>query len=181
MYRVRPQTRRIRSRRGRMRVLGIDPGTAATGYGIVEEETDGLHAVCLGVITPPASLPFAERLLRIYRELRFLLSDTKPDCAAIEAVFFARNVQSALRLGQARGAALLAVAQAEIPIHEYSALEVKQAVTSYGQAQKGQVQEMVRMLLRLPEVPRPADAADALAVAICHQHAARLRARLRTS
>ena len=181
MDRVRLQALCIRQPRGGMRVLGIDPGTAATGYGIVEEREDGLHAVCFGAITPPASLPFAQRLLRIYRELRVLLTDAGPECAAVEAVFFARNVRSALRLGQARGVALLALAEAGIGIHEYSALEVKQAVTSYGQAQKEQVQEMVRMLLHLPDVPRPADAADALAVAICHQHAARLRERLRKS
>jgi crossover junction endodeoxyribonuclease RuvC len=96
----------------------------------------------------------------------------------VEAVFFARNVQSALRLGQARGVALLVLAEQAVEIHEYSALQVKQAVTSYGQAQKAQVQEMVRLLLALPETPQPPDAADALAVAICHQHAARLRARL---
>lgn len=165
----------------RMRVLGIDPGTAATGYGVVEEREGGLHAVRFGAITSPARLPFAQRLLRIYRELRTLLTDIRPDCAAVEAVFFARNVQSALRLGQARGVALLALAEAGIPIHEYSALEIKQAVTSYGQAQKAQVQAMVRLLLHLPEAPHPADAADALAVAICHQQAARLQARLRTS
>jgi crossover junction endodeoxyribonuclease RuvC len=164
-----------------MRVLGIDPGTAATGYGVVEEREGGLHAVRFGAITSPASLPFAQRLLRIYRDLRILLTDLRPDCAAVEAVFFARNVQSALRLGQARGVALLALAEAGIPIHEYSALEIKQAVTSYGQAQKEQVQAMVRLLLHLPEAPHPADAADALAVAICHQQAARLQARLRTS
>jgi crossover junction endodeoxyribonuclease RuvC len=164
-----------------MRVLGIDPGTAATGYGVVEEQEGGLHAVRFGAITSPARLPFAQRLLRIYRDLRILLTDLRPDCAAVEAVFFARNVQSALRLGQARGVALLALAEAGIPIHEYSALEIKQAVTSYGQAQKEQVQAMVRLLLHLPEAPHPADAADALAVAICHQQAARLQARLRTS
>jgi len=164
-----------------MRVLGIDPGTAATGYGVVEEREGGLCAVRFGAITSPARLPFAQRLLRIYRDLRILLTDLRPDCAAVEAVFFARNVQSALRLGQARGVALLALAEAGIPIHEYSALEIKQAVTSYGQAQKAQVQAMVRLLLHLPEAPHPADAADALAVAICHQQAARLQARLRTS
>lgn len=171
----------IRLPRGRMRVLGIDPGTAATGYGVVEEREGGLHAVCFGAIKPPASLPFAQRLLRIYRELRTLVIDVRPDCAAVEAVFFARNVQSALRLGQARGVALLALAEAGIAVSEYAALEIKQAVTSYGQAQKEQVQHMVRLLLRLSDIPRPADAADALAVAICHQNAARLRARLRKS
>ena len=164
-----------------MRVLGIDPGTAATGYGIVEEREGSLHAIRFGAITSPASLPFAQRLLRIHRDLRTLLTDLRPDCAAVEAVFFARNVQSALRLGQARGVVLLALAEAGIPIHEYSALEVKKAVTSYGQAQKDQVQRMVQMLLRLSEAPHPADAADALAIAICHQHAARLQDRLRMS
>jgi len=160
-----------------MRVLGIDPGTAATGYGIVEEREDGLYAVCFGAITSPASLPFAQRLLRIYRELEVLLTNTRPDCAAVEAVFFARNVQSALRLGQARGVVLLALADAGIEIHEYSALQVKQAVTSYGQAQKEQVQEMVRVLLHLAENPKPTDAADALAVAICHVASASVQER----
>jgi crossover junction endodeoxyribonuclease RuvC len=162
-----------------MRVLGIDPGTVATGYGLVERRGDTLHALTFGAITTQAGLPFAQRLLRIYRELRTLLTRTRPDCAAVEAVFFARNVQSALRLGQARGVALLALAEEAIEIHEYSALEVKQAVTSYGRAEKAQVQEMVRLLLGLAEAPSPIDAADALAVAICHHHAARLKGRLR--
>jgi crossover junction endodeoxyribonuclease RuvC len=163
-----------------MRVLGIDPGTVATGYGVVEEQGDTLRAVTYGAVTTRATLPFAQRLLRIHQELQTLLVRTRPDCAAVEAVFFAKNVQSALRLGQARGVALLALAQAAVEIHEYSALEVKQAVTSYGRAEKGQVQEMVRLLLGLEETPQPADAADALAVAICHHHAARLKGRLRT-
>jgi crossover junction endodeoxyribonuclease RuvC len=162
-----------------MRVLGIDPGSVATGYGLVERRGDTLHALTFGAITTQAGLPFAQRLLRIYRELRTLLTRTRPDCAAVEAVFFARNVQSALRLGQARGVALLALAEEAIEIHEYSALEVKQAVTSYGRAEKAQVQEMVRLLLGLAEAPSPIDAADALAVAICHHHAARLKGRLR--
>lgn len=161
-----------------MRVLGIDPGSTATGYGLVEEHEGGLQAAAFGVITPPAGAPFPCRLLHIYRELHRLLTSLQPDCAAVEAVFFARNVQSALRLGQARGVALLALAEAAVAVHEYSALEVKQAVTSYGQAQKAQVQQMVRLLLGLARAPEPPDAADALAVAICHHHAARLRARL---
>ncbi len=162
-----------------MRVLGIDPGSMATGYGIVEAHGSSLQAVAFGAITSPAKLSFSQRLLRIHQELRALLSQTRPDCAAVEAVFFAKNVQSALRLGQARGVVLLTLAQEAVEVHEYSALEVKQAVTSYGHAQKEQVQEMVRLLLNLAEAPHPADAADALAVAICHHHAARLRARLR--
>jgi len=162
-----------------MRVLGIDPGATATGYGLVELEGDTLSALRFGAITTSSKLSFPERLLRIYQELRALLTAEQPDCAAVEAVFFARNVQSALRLGQARGVALLALAEAGLPVHEYSALEVKQSVTSYGQAGKEQVQEMVRLLLGLPEAPAPADAADALAVAICHLHASRLQSRLR--
>jgi crossover junction endodeoxyribonuclease RuvC len=161
-----------------MRVLGIDPGSNATGYGLVEEHAGGLRAVAYGAIVPPAGAPFPSRLLHIHRELQALLTRLQPDCAAVEAVFFARNVQSALRLGQARGVALLALAEVAVAIHEYSALEVKQAVTSYGHAQKPQVQQMVRLLLGLSDIPEPADAADALAVAICHQHAARLAARL---
>jgi crossover junction endodeoxyribonuclease RuvC len=161
-----------------MRVLGIDPGSAATGYGLVEERGGSLHAVAFGVIAPSAGTAFPHRLLHIYRELHGLVLRLRPDAAAVEAVFFARNVQSALRLGQARGVALLALAEAAIEIREYSALEVKQAVTSYGLAQKSQVSHMVGLLLALPEPPRPADAADALAVAICHHHAARLAARL---
>jgi len=161
-----------------MRVLGIDPGTVTTGYGLVERRGDTLQAVTFGAITTRAGLPFAQRLLRIHQELRTLLSRTHPDCAAVESVFFAKNVQSALRLGHARGVALLALAEESVEIHEYSALEVKQAITSYGQAAKGQVQEMVRLLLGLGEAPTPVDAADALAVAICHHHAARLKDRL---
>jgi crossover junction endodeoxyribonuclease RuvC len=166
-------------RLSRMRVLGIDPGATATGYGLVELKGDTLSALRFGVITAPNKLPFAQRLLRIHRGLRALLTTEHPDCAAVEAVFFARNVQSALRLGQARGVALLVLAEAGVPIHEYSALEVKQAVTGFGQAGKEQVQEMVRLLLSLPEVPSPADAADALAIAICHHHASRLQSLLR--
>ncbi len=162
-----------------MRVLGIDPGTVTTGYGVVDAQGNELRAVACGVITTRASLSFPQRLLHIHRELRTLVVRTKPDCAAVEAVFFAQNARSALRLGQARGVVLLALAEEGLEIHEYSALEVKQAVTSYGQAEKGQVQEMVRLLLGLAEAPQPSDAADALAVAICHQHAARLRDRLR--
>lgn len=170
---------RIGHRRSRMRVLGIDPGIATTGYGLVDLSGDTLRAVSFGTISTQAGFPFTQRLVRIHQELQSLLIRSQPDCAAVEAVFFARNVQSALRLGQARGVILLALAQAGVEVHEYSALEVKQAVTSYGQAVKRQVQEMVRLLLGLAQTPSPADAADALAVAICHHHNAALKARLR--
>jgi len=161
-----------------MRVLGIDPGSVTTGYGLVEDRGSELQAVAFGAITTQARTPFAQRLLRIYRELRAVVTTHRPDCAAVEAVFFARNVQSALQLGQARGVALLALAEEGLEVVEYSPREIKQAVTSYGQADKGQVQEMVRLLLRLPQPPQPPDAADALALAICHHQAARLTARL---
>jgi crossover junction endodeoxyribonuclease RuvC len=164
-----------------MRILGIDPGTTATGFGIVED-TDGVLAVVrFGAIAPPPRLPFSQRLLHIHDALRAIVTETRPDCAAVEAVFFARNIQSALRLGQARGVALVAVAESGLPVHEYSALQVKQAVTGYGQAGKAQVQAMMKMLLDLPECPEPPDAADALALAVCHRQAARLQARLATS
>jgi crossover junction endodeoxyribonuclease RuvC len=161
-----------------MRVLGIDPGSHTTGYGLVEDRGADLRAVAFGAVTTQARTPFAQRLLRIYRELRTVVTTHRPDCAAVEAVFFARNVQSALQLGHARGVALLVLAEEGLDVVEYSPREIKQAVTSYGQADKGQVQEMVRLLLRLPQPPQPADAADALALAICHHQAARLAARL---
>ncbi|MFA5026528.1 MAG: crossover junction endodeoxyribonuclease RuvC [Candidatus Methylomirabilota bacterium] len=161
-----------------MRVLGVDPGSVTTGYGLVEDRGSDLQAVAFGAITSRARAPFAQRLLRIYRELRAVIARHRPDCAAVESVFFAANAESALRLGQARGVVLLAIAEEGIEIAEYSPRAVKQAVTGYGQAEKSQVQEMVRLLLRLPEAPRPADTTDALALAICHHQAARLAARL---
>jgi crossover junction endodeoxyribonuclease RuvC len=161
-----------------MRILGIDPGSVTTGYGLVEDRGSELQAVAFGAIATQARAPFAERLLRIHRELRAVVAAHRPDCAAVEAVFFAQNVQSALRLGQARGVALLAMAEEGLDIVEYSPREIKQAVTGYGHADKAQVQEMVRLLLRLPQRPQPADAADALALAICHHQAVWSSARL---
>lgn len=151
-----------------MRILGIDPGIGSTGYGIIE--TDGLKhtAVLFGAIKTQTRLPFHERLLKIYNGLGGILSREKADIMAIEEVFHATNVQSALRLGHARGIALLVAAQQRMPVHEYSPLEIKSSVVGYGRAEKGQIQIMVRLLLGLPELPSPDDAADALAVAICH-------------
>lgn len=161
-----------------MRVIGIDPGTQTTGYGLVELRGTDLTAVAFGGISTGPHTPLPRRLLQIHQGLRAVVAEHRPDCAAVEAVFFSRNAQTALRLGQARGVALLALAEAGIEIHEYAPREIKQAVSSYGNAEKGQVQEMVRLLLALPESPQPADAADALAVAICHHQTLRLRARL---
>lgn len=158
-----------------MRVLGIDPGTAITGYGVVEGEDDNLNLVTYGAITTPANQPLAQRLQQIYRELRALISEWGPETAAVEELFFSKNVRTALAVGHARGVALLALIEAGLPIQEYKPAEVKQAVVGYGNAPKGQVQGMVQLLLGLDEIPRPDDAADALAVAICHFHSARWR------
>lgn len=149
--------------------LGLDPGTATTGYGLVRLHRDGsLEAVDFGVITTPKDLPAPERLDLLYRELLQLLETHRPQTAAVEKLFFQKNVSTAIGVGQARGVLLLALAQKGLDVAEYTPNEVKQAVAGYGSADKRQVQEMVRVLLTLPEIPRPDDAADALAVAICH-------------
>lgn len=156
-----------------MLVLGIDPGTAITGYGLVRED-NGLALIECGVITTPAGQPLPVRLQTIYHELTALATHHNPDVAAVEELFFSRNARTALSVGHARGVTLLALAEAGLPIHEYKPLEVKQAIAGYGGADKQQVQEMVRLLLNLDAAPQPDDAADAVAVAICHIHSARM-------
>jgi len=153
-----------------MRILGIDPGSESTGYGIIETDGSRHTAVTYGAIRTNSSSPFHQRLLKIHSGLRELLAAQKVDVVAIEEVFYAANVQSALKLGHARGVALLAAAESGVPVFEYSPLEIKSGIVGYGRAEKAQVQEMVRFLLRLESVPAPDDAADALAVAICHCH-----------
>ncbi len=154
--------------------LGIDPGTATTGYGLVRLTTqDKLEAVTFGVIVTPPNTPAHERLLMLYGDLKELISIHHPDCCAVEKLFFQRNVSTAMAVGQARGVVLLAIAEAGGDVAEYTPNEIKQAVVGYGSAGKRQVQEMVRTLLGLPEIPRPDDAADALAVAITHLHTRR--------
>jgi crossover junction endodeoxyribonuclease RuvC len=151
--------------------LGIDPGTATTGYGLVRLTPGGeLEAVAFGVIVTPPNTPAHERLLMLYRDLTELIAEHRPDCCAVEKLFFQRNVSTAIAVGQARGVVLLSIAEAGREVAEYTPNEIKQAVVGYGSADKRQVQEMVRTLLRLPEIPRPDDAADALAVAITHLH-----------
>jgi crossover junction endodeoxyribonuclease RuvC len=165
-----------------MLVIGIDPGTAITGYGLVREGEDGsLQAVTHGAILTPSKMPMPQRLAMIYDSLNEILDLHKPDSGAVEAIFFQRNVRTAFSVGQARGVALLALAQAEIPVESYTPTAVKLAVAGYGGADKQQVQQMVRTLLDLDEIPKPDDAADALAVAICHLHSARTQARLEAS
>jgi crossover junction endodeoxyribonuclease RuvC len=157
-----------------MRVLGVDPGVAITGYGVVEEAGTDLRALAFGAIRTPADRPLPARLQSIYQRLRALAVEWQPSAAAVEELFFSGNARTAMSVGQARGVALLALADAGLGVAEYTPLEVKQAVTGYGGADKAQMQEMVRLLLGLAEIPRPDDAADALAVAICHSHSARL-------
>ena len=154
--------------------VGIDPGTATTGYGLVRLTQDGsLVAVKYGVISTPKESTAPARLEMLYKELRALLKKYKPDTAAVEKLFFSRNVTTAIAVGQARGVVMLCLQQAGIEPFEYTPNEIKQAVAGYGSAQKRQVQEMVRALLLLPEIPKPDDAADALAVAITHLHTKR--------
>jgi crossover junction endodeoxyribonuclease RuvC len=159
-----------------MRVLGIDPGTATTGYGVVEEANGDLKALTSGVIRTSADQASYIRLQSIYRAVKELALNWKPDEAAVEELFFSKNVRTAMSVGQARGVALLALADSELAVAEYTPLEIKQAVTGYGNADKAQMQEMTRLLLGLKQAPRPDDAADALAVAICHLHSARMKA-----
>jgi crossover junction endodeoxyribonuclease RuvC len=156
-----------------MRILGIDPGTATTGYGVVEEVNGDLKPLVFGVIRTPADQPLPVRLQLIYQALKELAAEWVPTAAAVEELFFSRNVRTAMSVGQARGVTLLALADIGLDVAEYTPLAIKQAVTGYGNADKAQVQEMVRLLLGLAEAPRPDDAADALAVAICHLHSAR--------
>ena len=156
--------------------MGIDPGTASMGYGLVERQGAGLHAVVYGVLRTTAEVSMPERLRSLYEGLAEVIAAYRPDAVAVEALFFNRNSRTAIPVGQARGVALLAAAQAGLPVYEYTPLQVKDAVVGYGRASKDQVQQMVAMLLHLAALPRPDDAADALAVAICHAHSARMQA-----
>lgn len=157
------------------RVLGIDPGTATTGYGIVEQDGNELRALVSGVIRTDSGQPTPDRLQVIHRKLRELAAEWQPHEAAVEELFFSKNVRTAMSVGQARGVAMLALADAGLEVAEYTPLAIKQAVTGYGSADKSQMQDMVKMLLGLTEVPHPDDAADALAAAICHLHSVRVK------
>jgi crossover junction endodeoxyribonuclease RuvC len=156
--------------------IGIDPGTATTGYGLVRETRDGsLEAVDFGVIITPKDISDAERLDILYQQLGAILKQYQPVTCGVEKLFFQKNISTAITVGQARGVILLALAQAGLNVAEYTPNEVKLAVSGYGSADKRQVQEMVRILLALPTIPKPDDAADALAIAICHLHSYRFR------
>jgi len=155
-------------------VLGIDPGTATTGYGVVRDRVDGsLESIAYGTIQTPAGMPAHQRLSILFHQLNELILLHRPDMVAVEKLFFQRNISTAIAVGQARGVVMLAIAEAGLKMGEYTPNEVKQAVAGYGSAGKRQVQEMVRVLLTLPEIPQPDDAADALAIAITHMNTQR--------
>ena len=155
-----------------MRIFGIDPGSERTGYGCVETDFTRHLLLACGAIAVPSSASFPDRLLHIHQRLSMLMREHRPDCVAIENLFYAVNVKSALKLGHARGVAMLAAVEAGVPIVEYTPAEIKRAVVGYGRAEKAQVQQMIKVILHLEQPPQPHDAADALAVAICHAHSA---------
>ena len=158
-----------------MKVFGIDPGSARTGYGCVQSDGTRHRMIACGAITIAASHSFPEKLKVIHADLGALLAKHRPDFVAIENLFHAINARSALKLGHARGVAMLAAVEAGVPIVEYTPAEVKQSVVGYGRAEKGQVQSMIQLLLGLSEPPSPFDASDALAIAVCHLHRMNLR------
>jgi crossover junction endodeoxyribonuclease RuvC len=161
-----------------MRVLGIDPGSRITGYGIIDTKGNRLVHVDNGAIFTDSHKDFPMRLQRIYRRLSEVIDCYRPEAVAVESIFFANNVQSALKLGQARGAAIVAGVNAGLPVFEYTALQVKQAVVGHGRADKQQVQKMLKVLLNLPEIAQE-DASDALAAAVCHAHSLGLNSKLK--
>jgi crossover junction endodeoxyribonuclease RuvC len=158
-----------------MRILGIDPGTGILGFGVVDFEKGNLRLVDAGVIRTPVKEDDAVRLQTIFEEITDIIADTKPTVMSVEKLFFAQNVTTAMTVAQARGVVLLAGQQAGLEINEYTPLQIKQALTGYGRAEKKQIQEMVRVILKLKVIPKPDDAADALAAAITHSMTMRLR------
>ncbi len=151
-----------------MRILGIDPGYAIIGWGVINYEHGRFTPLDFGAVTTPAGMPFGQRLKLIYNDLSQIIGDHRPDVMAIEKLYFQNNQKTAIEVAEARGVILLAAEHGGLPVFEYTPLQVKSAVTGYGQAQKPQVMEMTRRLLRLKQVPKPDDTADALAIAICH-------------
>ncbi len=156
-----------------MRILGIDPGIAIVGYGVVDKESNSYKTVAYDAITTKAHTPLEERLHLVYMGLSQIIDIYKPDAMAIEELFFNNNAKTALTVGQARGVIILAAVQKKVPIFEYTPLQVKQALTGYGRASKGQIQQMMKSMLALKEIPKPDDVADALAIAVCHGNSMR--------
>jgi crossover junction endodeoxyribonuclease RuvC len=161
-------------RRGGRIILGIDPGTATMGWGVIRQEGNRLHYVQHGAVVTPPSWEMPRRLSRLFDGVTELARGYRPETVAVEELFFNTNVTTAITVGQARGVALLAAYRAGVEVAEYTPLQVKQAITSYGRAEKRQVQEMVKSLLRLREIPKPDDAADGLAIAVCHAFSSRI-------
>lgn len=161
-----------------MKILGIDPGVAIVGYGVIEYKGNVFKVLDYGKITTPAHTPLPKRLKMVYDGMTELVNTFKPDVVAMEELFFNTNVTTAIAVGHARGVLVLGAENAGVPVAEYTPLQIKQAVTGYGRADKNQVQQMVKMFLNLSEVPKPDDTADALAVAICHAHSASLSGKL---
>ncbi|MGN0149790.1 MAG: crossover junction endodeoxyribonuclease RuvC [Clostridia bacterium] len=153
-----------------MIIIGIDPGYAIVGIGVIEYKGNKFRTLEYNAITTPAGMPTTERLKKIYQEINMYIDKYNPDAVAIEELFFNSNQKTAINVAQARGVLLVAVANRNIPICEYTPLQVKQSVTGYGRADKKQIQQMVKMMLGLNAIPKPDDAADALAIAICHAH-----------
>ena len=155
-----------------MRILGIDPGYGITGFGVIESDRGQSQLLHCGAITTPAGMEFPARLEIIYEDMRQLLEKVKPEAVAIEELFFGQNVTTGIGVAQSRGVILLAIRQADVPIFQYKPMQVKQAVVGYGNATKHQVQDMTKRLLRLEKMPKPDDAADAIAIALCHARSA---------
>lgn len=171
---------RLPINRGEMvlRILGIDPGIAIVGFGFIDKNGSKLTPVQYGCIQTEAHTPEEERLLHVYEGMLQLIDRYKPEAVALEKLFFNRNVTTAMSVGQARGVLVLAAVQRGLPVAEYTPMQVKQAIVGYGKAEKKQVQEMVRMYLKLSAVPKPDDVADALAVAVCHAHSYTLNSKI---
>ena len=151
-----------------MRILGIDPGYGITGFGLIDAQRGSSQLLRCGAITTPAGMDFPARLEIIYNDMTELLRVAKPDCVAIEELFFGQNVTTGIGVAQSRGVILLAVRQADVPIFQYKPMQVKQAVVGYGNATKHQVMDMTKRILGLSQMPKPDDAADAIAIALCH-------------
>ena len=164
-----------------MIVLGIDPGTATTGYGLIAKDNNSINVLDFGVITTTPKEESHHRLRKIHERLNDLIKEFSPTEMAVEQLFFNTNITTAITVGQARGVALLAAARFELSLGEYTPLQVKQAITGYGAARKNQVQQMVKTVLGLDEIPRPDDAADALAIAVCHVNSAGLLSKIKAA
>ena len=164
-----------------MRILGIDPGIATVGFGVLDFDGKSFKTVEYGAVLSPAHTEMPLRLKMVYDDMSYIIEKYKPDEVAVEELFFNTNVKTAIMVGQARGVLILAAANHELPIYEYTPLQVKQAVVGYGRADKNQVQQMVKSILGLHEIPKPDDAADALAIAVCQAHSGGARARILNS